>query len=92
MLGPCDLAASIGKLPHIYCEENIALVKEIIAKVEAAGGYMGISLGTTKSEEQKFWMELGCRMVSAGTDYDYAVQGALANCRQLASLCRELDK
>ena len=50
---------------QIYADENIALIKESIAKVEAAGGYMGVSLGTTKPEEQKFWMQLGCRLVSA---------------------------
>jgi len=49
-----------------------------------------VSLGTTKAEEQKFWMDLGCRMISAGTDYDYAVQGALANCKQLDMLRKEM--
>jgi len=90
ILGPCDLSGSIGLLNRIYAEENIALVKESIEKVEAAGGYMGVSLGTTKAEEQKFWMDLGCRMISAGTDYDYAVQGALANCKQLDMLRKEM--
>ena len=86
ILGPCDLSGSIGLLNQIYHEKNIALVKEAIAKVESAGGYIGVSLGTTKADEQKFWIDLGCRMISAGTDYDYAVQGALSNYRQLHAL------
>ena len=91
ILGPCDLSGSIGILNQIYADENIALIKESIAKVEAAGGYMGVSLGTTKPEEQKFWMQLGCRLVSAGTDYDYAVQGALSNAKQLDALRKESE-
>ena len=86
ILGPCDLSGSIGLLNQIYAEENIELVKEAIAKVEAAGGYMGVSLGTTKAEEQKYWMDLGCRMLSAGADFDYAVQGALTNFKQMDKL------
>jgi len=29
-------------------------------------------------------------MISAGTDYDYAVQGVLANCKQLDMLRKEM--
>ena len=92
ILGPCDLSGSIGILNRIYADENIALVKTAVAKVEAAGSYMGVSLGTTKAEEQKYWMDLGCRMISAGTDYDYAVQGALANAKQLDALRNEMGE
>ena len=91
ILGPCDLSGSLGILNQIYADENIALVKAIIRQVEQAGGYMGVSLGTADREEQRFWMELGCRMVSAGTDYDYAVQGALKNAKQLISLQNALE-
>ena len=92
ILDPCDLSGSIGILNRIYEDENIALVKTAVAKVEAAGSYMGVSLGTTKAEEQKYWMDLGCRMISAGTDYDYAVQGALANAKQLDALRNEMGE
>ena len=36
-------------------------------------------------------MELGCRMISAGADFDFAVRGALENCRQMRALRDELD-
>ena len=91
IFGPCDLSASIGLLNRIYAQENIDLVKKSIAKIEAVNGYAGVSLGTTKRQEQEYWMDLGCRMISSGTDYDYAVQGALENCRQLDALRRNTN-
>ena len=92
IFGPCDLAGSIGLLPEIYADENIALIKKAVEKVEAAGGYLGVSIGSVKPEEQKYWMELGCRMISAGTDYEYAVKGALENSGQLDKLRKEIKE
>ena len=92
IIGPCDLSGSIGKLNQIYDEENISLVKETIAKVEAAGGLVGISIGALNEKEQRYWMELGCRMISAGADFDFAVRGALENSRQMRALRDELDR
>lgn len=91
VFGPCDLSGTIGKLNQIYDEENIALIKRSIEIIERAGKCPGVSLGTTKAELQKYWMELGCKFISAGTDYDYAVQAALANAQQMKRLCAELD-
>lgn len=91
IFGPCDLSGTIGKLNQIYDEENIALIRHSIEIIERAGKCAGVSLGTTKAEQQRFWMELGCKFVSAGTDYDYAVQAALMNARQMKQLCDEID-
>ena len=90
IFGPCDLSGTIGKLNRIYDEENLALIRHTIDVIERAGGYTGISLGTIREDQQRFWMELGCKMVSAGTDYDYAVQAALANAKQMRRLANDL--
>ena len=91
IIGPCDLSGSIGKLNRIYDEENIALVKETVRKVEAIGGTVGISIGALEEKEQRYWMELGCRMISAGADFDFAVRGAWENSRQMRKLRDEMD-
>ena len=92
IIGPCDLSGSIGRLNRIYDEENLALIRETVRKAEAAGIPVGISVGTLDETEQRFWMELGCRLISAGADFDFAVRGALENSRQMRALRDELDK
>ncbi|MCR5264812.1 MAG: aldolase [Clostridiales bacterium] len=86
VFGPCDLSASLGIINQIYADENMKLIKKTIEKVSEAGGCTGVSLGTTVYEEQKIWTDLGCRMISAGADFDYAVQGALKNYRGMKRL------
>ena len=92
IIGPCDLSGSVGKLNRIYDEENVALVKEVVRRAEAAGMPVGVSVGALDEREQRFWMEIGCRMISAGADFDFAVRGALENCRQMCRLRDELAR
>jgi hypothetical protein len=37
-------------------------------------------------------MELGCRMISAGADFDFAVRGALENSRPRGALRDDLTR
>lgn len=79
IFGPCDLSGSIGKLNQIYDEENIALIRRAVDILRKSNKSIGISIGTTDPEQQRFWYDLGIHMISTGTDYDYILKGAKSN-------------
>lgn len=86
ILGPCDLSGSISCLGDICCEKNMELIRKTLDILQENGKYPGISLGTTEMAEQKFWIDLGFRFISSGTDYDYLLRAANRNARQLRGL------
>lgn len=91
VLGPCDMSGSIGVLGQVHNDKNMELIRRAIAIMQENGKCPGISLGTTEENEQRFWIDLGLRFVSAGTDYDYLCQNAKKNAEQLQRLMREKE-
>lgn len=86
IFGPCDLSASAGVINRVFCEKNLSLIKKALEILKNKNKYVGVSTGATDLKTQKFWFDLGCDMVSAGTDYDYLVRAANDNCRQMRKL------
>lgn len=86
IFGPCDLSGSIGRLGQVFCEENIALIKEAIALLRENGKCIGVLTGSSEPEVLEFWRGLGINLISAGVDYDYIAKGAAA---VLAALRRQ---
>lgn len=77
--GPCDLSGSIGELGLIYGENTQSCIRKAVDILRRAGKPVGVSLGTTDSEQIKFWHELGINIISTGTDYDYILRAAKQN-------------
>ncbi|MBQ9804904.1 MAG: aldolase [Clostridia bacterium] len=88
ILGPCDMSGSIGLLGQVQSEQNMALIRSTMDILAQYDKCPGISLGTTEENEQRFWIDLGLRFVSAGTDYDYLCQNAKKNAQQLQCLMK----
>jgi len=76
IIGPCDLAGSIGKLPNYKCKENMALIKEIIHILKDNGKCIGFSIGSIDPAEIQGWRDMGINMISSGGDYNYVLNGA----------------
>lgn len=79
IIGPYDLSGSINDLGNVYGEKNIALIKETVSKVKAAGKTVGLSTGDLEEEGLRSWFELGIDMISAGADYNFLTLGMKAN-------------
>ena len=91
ILGPFDLSGTIGKLSDVYCEENMALIKETISILKANGKCVGMSMTSTDEAEQRKWYELGANMVTSGADFDYIAKGAKKNVEQLARILKDYE-
>lgn len=88
MLGPCDLSASIGKLPDISCKESIQIQDKALQKIRKAGKSAGTSIGTDDSQIIKRWFDRGANVISCGTEPMYIINGA----RQMCSMLRKAGK
>ncbi len=85
IFGANDLAGSINEPGNTLGENNIRIIKEVIAKLKANGKYVGLSIGETDCERLKFWSDMDIDMISAGADYMYIQQGAVQARKNLES-------
>jgi 2-keto-3-deoxy-L-rhamnonate aldolase RhmA len=76
VIGPCDLAASIGKIGKWNDEEVLEIIQSVIAKVHTAGKPIGISYGVCTYEDILGWRDRGVDMISIAADTDILLQGA----------------
>lgn len=76
MLGPCDLSASIGRLPDIFCKESIALQDKALNKIRKAGKSAGTSIGTYDPKVIQSWKDRGANVISCGTESAHIIYGA----------------
>lgn len=79
IVGANDLSGSIGKLGDVFGAEVTALIKEIVARLKAAGKYVGISTGDFSEPTLKHWHDMGFDMISAGADFDFLREGLRQN-------------
>lgn len=86
ILGPCDMSGSIGRLGEVCGKENMELIRQSVKILQSEGKYAGVSIGSIDADVQKFWIELGFKFISSGTDYDYLCVAASNNAKQLHSL------
>ena len=78
MLGPCDLAASMGHIGDWYHPEVEGVVEELFARAHRAGKKIGVSFGLGTREEMRRYQRLGVDMISFAADVDFVVQGCKA--------------
>jgi len=76
MLGPCDLAASIGRLPDITCKESVRLQDKALEKIRKAGKSAGTSIGSTDANWIRSWYDRGANVISCGTETGHIISGA----------------
>lgn len=83
IFGANDLSGSINELGNVYGENNVKLIKECTKKLHKNGKYVGLSTGETSYEKLKFWSDLDIDMISAGADYTFLKDGAVATKKAL---------
>lgn len=76
VLGPCDLASSMGKIGDWNDPEVTATIATVFRTVKAAGKPIGVSFGASSCEEIRRWRELGAEMISIAADTDLLLLGA----------------
>ena len=77
MLGPCDLSASIGRLPDTACKESIALQDRAIRKIRDAGKSAGTSIVTEDPKIIRSWYDRGVNVITCGTEVSAIISGAV---------------
>lgn len=76
IIGPCDLAASMGYFNHLRHPDVIAAIKHVEQVVHAAGIPLGVSYGACTYEDIEFWRDIGVDMISLAADTDHLLHGA----------------
>ncbi len=78
ILGPCDLAASMGHMNDWHHPEVEKVVDELFIATHNAGKKVGVSFGPCDAEEMMRYKSRGVDMISIAADSDYLVLGAKA--------------
>lgn len=86
VIGPCDLAASMGKLGKWNDPEVAKVIQSVIAQVHAAGKRIGVSYGACAYEDIQRWRDRGVDMISIAADTDLLMLGAKNVLKQLKEI------
>jgi 4-hydroxy-2-oxoheptanedioate aldolase len=76
VIGPRDLAASMGKIGEWEHPEVSATIQLVIDKVHAAGKPVGLSIGACAYQDILRWRDRGVDMISIAADTDLLLLGA----------------
>lgn len=83
IIGPCDLAASMGKIGEWDDQEVLAVYQRVIDRVHAAGKPVGVSYGACSEEVIRQWRDRGVDLISIAADTDLLFLGAKSVLNQL---------
>ncbi|HBE77683.1 MAG TPA: aldolase [Firmicutes bacterium] len=86
VIGPRDLAASMGKIGAWDDPEVLTTIQSVINKVHAAGKPVGLSSGFCAYQDIQRWRDRGVDMLSIAADTDLLLLGAkdlLAQMREI---------
>ena len=75
MLGPCDLASSMGHIGDWFNPEVEAVVDDVFERVHRAGKKMGVSIGLFGADVIRRYQRRNVDMISVAADSDYIVAG-----------------
>lgn len=78
LIGPCDLASSMGRIGVWDDPEVAAVLDDICRKVLAAGKKLGVSCGPCTDTELNRWQYRGVDMISVSGDTAFLFEGAQA--------------
>ena len=76
LLGPCDLAASMGHIGDWHHPEVECVVDELFVRAHKAGKKIGVSYGLCDKEELYRYQRRGVDMISIGSEADFIVSGS----------------
>lgn len=76
IIGPCDLSGSLGHLMELDHPEVVRTIEQIIARVHAAGKFIGVSYGGYDKDSIQTWLDRGVDMISVGGEIMYVYDGA----------------
>ena len=79
IFGPNDLSGSYGMLGQVFSEEITKVMTDTIRRLHDAGKYVAIASGGYSKEVLEHWNSFGPDMLSAGADFDFIRDGAVAN-------------
>ena len=76
MLGPCDLASSMGHIGDWFNPEVEAIVDDVFERVHKAGKKMGVSIGLCSDEVMRRYQRRNVDMISIAAETDYITEGS----------------
>ncbi len=76
IIGPCDLAASMGHFNDLHHPEVVEAMKYVERTSHAAHIALGVSYGACSYEDIEFWRDMGVDMISLAADTDLLLHGA----------------
>lgn len=86
VIGPCDLASSMGKIGKWDDPEVLDTIQSVINKAHAADKRIGVSYGACTYEDILHWRKRGVDLISIAADTDLLLLGA----KQLLSQMTEI--
>lgn len=78
ILGPCDLASSMGHIGDWHHPEVEKVVDDLFERVHKAGKKIGVSFGLCDQAEMMRYKRRGVDMISIAAETDYIVSGSKA--------------
>ena len=76
LLGPCDLAASMGHIGDWHHPEVERIVDDLFVRTHKAGKKIGVSYGLCDKEELYLYQRRGVDMISIAAETDFIVRGS----------------
>lgn len=76
LLGPCDLASSMGHIGDWHHPEVERVVDDLFERVHKAGKKIGVSYGLCDKEELYRYQRRGVDMISIAAETDFIVSGS----------------
>ena len=86
IFGPNDLCGSYNMLGEHLSDKTTEIMRAAIDKLHENGKYVGIASGGNSEEIIKHWASFGVEFLSAGADFDFIRNGAIANKQLLERL------
>jgi 2-keto-3-deoxy-L-rhamnonate aldolase RhmA len=86
VIGPRDLAASMGKIGKWDDSEVSATIQSVIDKAHASGKPIGVSYGACAYEDILSWRNRGVDMISIAADTDLLLLGAKNLLKQMREI------
>ena len=86
LLGPCDLASSMGHINDWHHPEVEKVVDELFLKAHKTGKKVGVSFGACDADEMMRYKKRNVDMISIAADTDYIVNGAKQTYKTMVSV------
>jgi 2-dehydro-3-deoxyglucarate aldolase/4-hydroxy-2-oxoheptanedioate aldolase len=91
IVGPNDLAGSVGKLGQLHCPEMMELYRRIGETISKTGKPLGIYAGSFNADYIQEWIDMGYTMFFTGSDCGMVFNGATAMLRDFNKAFRKED-